>query len=185
MFFFLAQAWAEEGGAMAAEHGAHEAIPTHYLFVEAFNYGFLLLVLALLLRKPLTNYLRGRATEYEQLVRQAEAAKTDAERGKREIEERLTKLQAGAQQALIQAKIEAEELKARLEREARTLSEKLENEARRAAAVEAEKGKAQLQRELLEKALQTSRENFSKNLSSHEQKQLQHEFAEKIQVVGG
>jgi F0F1-type ATP synthase membrane subunit b/b' len=61
----------------------------------------------------------------------------------------------------------------------------LEEEAKRTAAVELEKAKAELRHELLREALSKSSDSLGRSLDSNEQKKLQNEFAEKIQVVSG
>lgn len=178
-----AQGWAEE-----ATHGAHAGgheVPWSSLGVQAFNFVFLFLVLFVVLRKSVAVHFENRAREYSELVERAEAAKAEAEKGKIEIQSRLEKLQASAANTVNQARSEAEELRRRLIDEAQGLAVKLEQEARRTAAVELEKSKAELRRELLKGALENATQTLSKDLSANEQKKLQNEFVEKIQVVGG
>ncbi|NJL23950.1 MAG: ATP synthase F0 subunit B [Calothrix sp. SM1_5_4] len=160
---FMAQAWAGEAGHHVAEaaaqgHDAH-AIPWSTLFVQAFNFTFLIVVLFLLLRKAVKVHFEHRARSYQELVERAEAARSQAERGKREIADRLAKLESTADQGLVQARAEAAELKSRILLEAKNLSEKLQAEAQRTALVELEKAKTELRRELLTNALQASRES--------------------------
>ncbi|HMN66957.1 MAG TPA: hypothetical protein PKC28_00305 [Bdellovibrionales bacterium] len=180
--------WAEDAHhAAAAAHGDAHAVDIPWLgiFVQSFNLGLLILLLGFLLRKTVKAYFEHRARDYNQLVARAETAKREAERGHREISERLNQLEAGAEQGLAQARREADELKARMAKEAQALSEKLAEEAKRSAKAEAEKAKAQLRAELLTEAIAASRENLKTTLGSSEQKRLQNEFVEKIQVVGG
>lgn len=171
----------------AHEAGAHGPVspPWSSIFVQAFNFLFLFAVLVYLLRKTVKAHFAHRAAEYKEMVERAENARREAEAAKREVEERLNKLQAGAERTKLDAQAEADQLRARLQSEAKQMVEKLEAEARRAAGVELEKAKAELRAELLQRALASSTESFSKNLGSTEQKKLQTEFVEKIQVVGG
>lgn len=178
-------AFAEEAHHTAA--GAHEAhgIPWSSIGIQAFNFGFLVLVLFMLLRKTISSHFQSRAREYNQLVERAEDARRLAEKSHREIKERLSKLEVSAEEGIANAKSEAEELKGRMISEAKALSVKLEQEAQRTVAVEVEKARAQLRQELLGQALEASRASLKTSLSSTEQKKLQNEFVEKIQVVGG
>jgi F-type H+-transporting ATPase subunit b len=190
LWLTAAQAWAEESGAEIAEHAGEQAhhavtIPWMGIFTQAFNFFILVAILVYLLRKTVKDHFQNRAREYQQLVERAEAARAEAERGKVEIEQRLQKLQMSADQTLTQARAESEELKRRMMTEAQQLSARLEHEAQRTVAVEIEKAKNELRRELLEKGLAASKEMLSKQLGSSEQKKLNNEFAEKIQVVGG
>lgn len=179
----IAQAFAAGG-----EHGAHgdaHAIPWNSIFVQGFNLGLLLLFLTYILRKTVKAHFETRAREYKQMVEKAETARTEAERGRREIKDRLAKLEAEAAQTTSQARAEANELRSRMMQEAKALTERLQQEAARTAAVELEKAKAELRREILNQALDKSRENLKKDINPSVQLKLQKEFADKIQVVSG
>lgn len=186
MWFLISSlAWAQEHG---AEHaGGHEAveIPWNSIFVQSFNFIFLLLILGWLMRKSVKAHFAERAQSYKEMVDRAENAKLEAEKTNKAVKERLAKLESSAEQTVAQARGEANELKSRLMTEAKSLAQKLEQEAQRATAVELEKAKAELRRELLTKALGASEEKLKKGLGASEQKKLQTEFAEKIEVVSG
>jgi F-type H+-transporting ATPase subunit b len=184
LLFQFAVAFAEEAGHGVAHADPH-AIPWGSLFVQAFNFIFLFALLVFLLRKTVSAHFANRAKEYMQLVERAESARQEAEKGRTEIANRLSKLEQSAQGTAQQARSEAEELRARMLEEAKNLSAKLEEEAKRTTAVELEKAKADLRSELLQRALSISTESLKKNLGTSEQKKLQNEFVEKIQVVGG
>lgn len=175
---------AEEAGHHAAEaaHGAH-GIPWGSLGVQAFNFGALFILLFIVLRKSVAAHFEHRSKDYRQLVERAEVAKRQAEQGHREIKERLAKLESTAESGLVKARAEAEELKNRMIQEARSLSDKLQHEAQRTTATELDKAKAELRRELLQAALKASGENLKGGLDPAEQKKLQKEFVDKIQVV--
>lgn len=188
LLLMMTSAWAEEaathGAGHAAAHDSH-AIPWASIGVQAFNFGLLLLLLGWLLRKAIVSHFAHRARDYKQLVERAEVARKAAEQTHREIKDRLDQLEAGAEQSLVRARTEAEDLKVRMVQEAKALSAKLEQEAQRGIQLELEKAKAELRRELLQTALRTSGENLKTKLGSSEQKKLQSEFVDKMQVVGG
>ena len=190
LILFLGTAWAEEGAhhASAAAHEAgHHApvvIPWMNIGVQVFNLVLLFSLLIYLLRKGVKAHFAHRATDYQQLVQRAQTAKDEAERGRQEIQNRLNKLESGAEEGLAQARRDAAELKLKLQAEAKELSVKLEADAKRTTQVELEKAKDELRRELLESALQASSNTLRTSLSSGEQKRLQDAFAKKIQVVG-
>jgi F-type H+-transporting ATPase subunit b len=182
----MTSAFAEEHGA-ATHEAAHEThgVPWESIFVQTFNVVFLFALLFYLLRKTVIAHFEHRARDYKQMVERAEAARREAEKGRQTIKDRLAKLEESSSQLAVQAKTEADGLRNRMMAEAKTLSARLEQEAQRTASVELEKAKAELRREILTQAINDSRENFKKNLSSSEQQKLQREFADKIQVVGG
>ncbi len=175
----FAQAWAA-GGA----HGDAHAIPWTTIIAQSFNFLFLIGVLVYLLRKTVKAHFANRAKEYHELVNRAETARKQAEDGKRVIQDRLAALEASSQDGLAQARREAEELRARMIEDAKNLADRLQSEAERTAQIELEKAKAELRAELLRQALNVSRDSLQTKLESSDQKQLQKEFADKIQVVG-
>ena len=173
------QAFAAGGG-----HGPVE-IPWSPIFVQGLNLLLLLGLLTYLLRRTVKQHFETRAREYSQLVERAEEARREAEKGHLAIKERMARLEETAAQTEMQARAEAEELKSRMIAEAKTLSAKLEQEAKLTATLEAEKAKTELRKELLAQALSSSKDTLKQKLGSTEQKKLQSEFVEKIQVVGG
>ena len=184
MFYMASSAWGEDS-AQAVAHGGHNEIPWALLTVQAFNFLFLFAILIFLLRKPVAAHFKARASEYYDLVDRGEKARAAAEKGKLEIQGRLAKLEASATQAGDQARSEAEKLKQKMLSEARQLAERLEQDAKRSITVELEKAKAELRRELLSGALERASQSLRQELGANDQKKLQKEFAEKIQVVGG
>jgi F-type H+-transporting ATPase subunit b len=180
----FATAFADEAGQHAAG-GHHEVvIPWGSLFVQAFNFILLFALLTYLLRKAVKSHFAQRAQTYRELVDRAENARRAAERNHTEMKSKLEKLEASAAQSASQAKAEADQLRTKLVEEAKNLSRKMEQEAQRSAQLELEKAKAALRADLLEKATAATEEKFKKSLGSSDQKKLQNEFAEKIEVVG-
>ena len=182
ILIFAARAWGEDGHAAAGAHHA-TAIPWSSLLTQTFNFVFLFVLLGYVMRKSVSAHFATRAREYDNLVTRAEAARVEAERGKREIEQRLAALEGEAGDSEAKARAEAARLRTALNEEAREFSIKLEREATQAAALAVEKAKAELRRELLDHALTASGEQMRTGLSQTEQKKLQTEFVEKIQVV--
>lgn len=171
--------------AASAGHGDGHGVPWTTIAVQAFNFLLLMGILVFALRKTVKAHFATRAQEYTDLVQRAEVARKQAETAKKEVEARLARLESSSVDTVKQAEAEAGVLKARMAEEAQQMARKLEQEAQRTAAVELEKAKAELRRELLQRALANSKESLAKNLGSNEQKKLQNEFVEKIQVVSG
>lgn len=186
LLLLTAMAWAQEHGGDLA-HELHESveIPWSTLTVQLFNFAFLFLLLGYFLRKSVKAHFTQRSTTYRELVDRAENARREAEQSHNVIKERLAKLESSAEQSVVQARSEAEDLRNRMLSEAKVLAQKMEEDAKRTTAVELEKAKLELRKELLTKSLAASQENLKKNLSTVEQKKLQNEFAEKIELVGG
>lgn len=183
MFLFTNVVWAQAHAAGHDPHGA-TVIPLANIGVQAFNLLLLVALLGFLLRKSLKQHFAQRATEFKELVDRADKARRDAEQNHQQIKEKLVKLEQSAQQSVQRAFEESEGLRTRLMQEAKTLVGKMELEAQRTAAVELEKAKSQLRHTLLTDALLASGENLRKNLGVSDQKALQNEFVEKIEMVG-
>lgn len=180
LFLMAASAFAS-GAAGADPH----AIPWRTVSIQAFNFLILVAGLAYVLRQPVKEHFAVRLKTYSDLVRRADDAKAEAEKSHREISERIRKLQATADQSIVEARNEAEAIKTRLIAEAKAVSLRIEEESKRSIELEFEKAKVALRKELLSRALEASKEYFQKNLGTTEQKRLQTEFVEKIQVVRG
>jgi len=184
---FLSRAFAEgaEAAAEAAGHAHDVAIPWHSLEVQAINCFLLFGALGWIIAKPLKRHLAERAQTYRELVDRADNARKEAEKSKNDMKLRMDKLEANAAKGVEQARSEAAELRTKMMDEAKQLSKRLESEAQRSAQIELEKAKAELRKELLEKAIAATEDKLLKNLSHSDQKKLQNEFAEKIETVGG
>lgn len=168
--------------------GGHEAqdphaIPVKTIFVQGFNFILLVGLLVYLLRPKIKQLFADRAKTYNDLVERAELAKREAEKSKASIQQRLMELKNTSQKSLEQARGDASELRNKLLNEARTLSEKMQFEAQSTARLEIERAKQELRADLLEAALELSKKSLQEKVNPSEQKRLQSEFVEKIQVV--
>ncbi len=175
-------AFAAGSGGHSNEHGP-VGIPWHHILVQVANLGGLLIFLAWVLRKTVSQYFAERRQVYLDLVQKADSAKLQAEQNRRDIASRLQNLEATTQNSLQQAQAEAAELQSRIVKEAKELAEKLRAEAERAAKFEVEKAKNELRAEMLAKAVEAARAALKEKVGGPEQKKLQSEFVEKIQVV--
>lgn len=176
LLFVPAMAHAAGGG-----HGA-DGVPGIVTY-QAINFVLYAALLFFLLRKPIKNFFKGREDSFKQALIKAEAARADAEKKRQEIQERLTKLEATADQSIAQAKAEAEALKNKIIQEAQELSKNLKDEARRTADIEIERAKLELRSDMLHQAVALSQKMLIDKIADNDQKRLQTEFVEKIQVV--
>ncbi len=170
--------------ALAADgaHG-HSEIPWMTIVSQAVNLGLLVLLLVYLTRKTVARIFRERKQMYLDLVEKADAAKNEAEKNRREIAQRLQELESTPEQAINQARVEAEEMHKKVLDDARELAKKTREESERAAQFELERAKIELREELLSTAVEAARKILRDQVGGPEQKKLQSEFVEKIQVV--
>lgn len=160
-----------------------EGIPWGLIIAQLFNVVALIALGIYFLRDKVIAHFKERRANFVQLVSQAETARQEAEKHQREIQGRLAKLESTAEDSVRRAQSEAAEFKAQIIQEAQALSGRLEQEAKLTATYEVERAKAILRQDLLEQALKVAQEDLSKTLGVSEQKKLQSEFVEKIQVV--
>lgn len=158
-------------------------IPWALIGQQVLNLGLVIVFFTFLLRKKIAQHFKNRKAQFAQLVERAEQAKAAAESSKREITERLQKLEATADDGLRKAKSEAEDLKRQILSEAQSLSQRLEEEAQRTAEYEIERVRLQLRKALLEEAIKSAKDSLEQKVNAAEQKRLQSEFVQKIQVV--
>lgn len=172
------------GVALAAgdSHGDGH-IPVKAILVQAGNFGAFLLLIYFVSRKKVAAFLVSREERFHQARIKAEAARAEAEKTKREIQTRLAQLEATAATSVSQARAEAEELKKKITQEARSLAKNLREEATRTAQNEIERAKFELRTEMLKQSMDTARKILGEKMAEPDQKRLQNEFVEKIQVV--
>lgn len=172
-------AWASDGAHGGEPHG----IPWMSIAAQCFNLGILLAALIFALRKTATKYFAERRSVYTDLVSRADRAREEAERNRAQIAARLNDLEKTSRQSLDQVAAEAYELKERLITEAKALALKMKAEAERAVQVEVEKARHQLRDEMLNLSVEAARQALKEQIGGPEQKKLQKEFVDKIQVV--
>jgi F-type H+-transporting ATPase subunit b len=169
--------------AFGQEHGgAHEeGIPSIVMW-QAINFALYAGLLFYLLRHPVKNYFAGRQEEFNQALKRAQAARNEAEQRKREIQERLSKLESSSAASVAEARAEAEALKNRIIQEAQAISNNMREEAKRTATFEIQRAKNELREELLNQSIQLSTKILKEKMAEPDQKRLQTEFADKIEV---
>lgn len=169
--------------AYAAAGGDHHGVPWKMVITQVFNFILVIALLTYLLRKKAKEHFKERVQEYHALITRAESAKVEAENNKKQITERLAKLEQTADSSIQQAKAEAQELKSKILEEANNLSKKLEEEARKTVDFEIQRAKEQLRRELLEESVEDARKAMKEGVQDPDLKRLQNEFVQRVQVV--
>jgi F-type H+-transporting ATPase subunit b len=157
-------------------------IPFHEIGPQIFNFLVFASILFYLLRKPTIQMFANRASNYHAAVNKASQALEEAKARKTEIESKLTEMKRGHKESIAQAKKEAEQLKVNAVEEARAEAKRMAEEAERTIRVELDKAKAELRTFMLQQAISMADKDLGGQLDANEQKRLQKEFVEKIQV---
>ncbi len=164
--------------AFAAGGGEH-GIPS-VVGLQVINFAIYVALVYFVLRKPVREFFKSRVENYQQALRKAEHAREEAEAKKREIQERLATLENTSESSLANARKEAAAMLERIQREAEEFAQKLKFEANQTVAIELEKAKMELRRELLDQAVAMAEKMLRDKMVENDQKRLQTEFVDKI-----
>ncbi|HVK60190.1 MAG TPA: ATP synthase F0 subunit B, partial [Bdellovibrionales bacterium] len=164
-----------------AGHGAEGGIPSSVMY-QAINFILYAGLLTYFLRKPIKNYFAGREVTFKSALTKAQAARNEAEQRKREIQTRINDLESSSAASIEKARVESEALKTRIVAEAQALSKNLKEEAHKTAAFEILRAKNELREDLLNQSILLSKKILTEKIVEQDQRRLQTEFAEKIEV---
>jgi len=167
-------AWASSGG--EAAHGGF----TPRDWYRIMNFVVLAAVLFFLLRKPIPRALNNRIRGIEDQLKDLEAQKGEAEARLAACQQKLGALEKEAERIVADYVRQGQEAKARILKEAESVSEKIQLQARRNIEHEFEQTKAQLQREIFEKALMKAEERLRQNITAQDQNKLVEEYLQKV-----
>jgi F-type H+-transporting ATPase subunit b len=167
-------AWAASGG--EAAHGGFTATDGFRIM----NFAVLAAVLFFLLRKPIPRALNNRIRGIEDQLKDLEARRGEAEQRLAECNQKLKDLGIEAERIVADYVRQGQEAKARILKEAESAAEKIRLQTRRNIEHEFEQTKAQLQREIFEKALTQAEELLRRNVTAQDQNKLIEEYLQKV-----
>jgi F-type H+-transporting ATPase subunit b len=147
------------------------------------NFAVLAGVLFLLLRKPIPHALNSRIRGIADQLKDLEAKKSEAEKQLSEYNQKLNAMEKEFDRIVADYVRQGQEAKARILKEAESVAEKLQAQARRNIEHEFEQTKAQLQREIFEKALSKAEELLKQHITEQDQTQLVEEYLQKVVAV--
>lgn len=153
------------------------------VFWQFVNFFLFVGLLVFFLRKKVAAYFQQREANFKQALIKAEHARKAAELQKNVIKEKLNQLEASAKSDLAKAQKDAEELKIKILAEAKDLVANMQKETERTAESEIQRAKLELREELLKGAIGQAKKILKEKVNEPDQKRLQDEFVEKIQVV--
>jgi len=169
------------GVSMASSEG--EAKSVGWLATDTYkvmNFAVLAIGLFLLVRKPVSQALNSRISGIKEQLSELEEKKKAAEKQLAEYTEKFSTLEQETEKLIEDYIRQGNEAKARIIDEAKKAAEKLEEQARRNIDHEFQKAKLELQREILEKALQKSEEILKDKITAKDQEKLVDEYLEKV-----
>ncbi len=176
LIFLTSSAWAAP-----AAHG--EGIPSIFYFQIINFILFAGIIVFIIKKKKLNESFAAKKQAFLDSMNQATRVREAAEARKRELESRLKTLVATADQSRQKARQDADALKASLIQQGEEMAKKLKTDVKKSVEIEVAKAEIHLREELLDAAISGAREQIKAALAGSDQKQLQQEFVEKIQVV--
>ncbi|HEY8347504.1 MAG TPA: F0F1 ATP synthase subunit B [Symbiobacteriaceae bacterium] len=166
-----------------AESESVDLFPTLPHIIGAIvNFAIVAFVLYKFLHKPLLNAINAREESIEEQLRKAAEDREEAERLRKELEERLANAQREANEIISKATQAANAARAQIEAEAKARAEEMIANATRTIEREKAKALAELRAEVADLALMVASKVIEKDLSNHEE---QRRLAERFLAEAG
>jgi len=147
---------------------------------KVLNFGILAIALFFLAKKPVKDFFTSRVKDIENELADLEQKKEEAEKKIGEFEARLKDLD-GESKTIVDSYIkQGEEAKKRILAEAEAEATKLEDMAKRNIELEFKTAKAELKKEITEKAIAEAEKLIQDSISSEDQDRLVSEYLEKV-----
>jgi F-type H+-transporting ATPase subunit b len=147
---------------------------------RCFNFAVAFGLLAYFVTKPIRKGLAGRKEGIEKALAEAKITQEKAEAKFAEYDEKLTKASAEIDDIYAAIKREGELERERILANAREMALRIEDEAKKSAALEIAKARVELQREAGDIALKLAEELLKKNFNSNDQNRLVDEYMKKV-----
>ncbi|MDZ4082686.1 MAG: ATP synthase F0 subunit B [Bdellovibrionales bacterium] len=167
----------------AAGDAGHEGGIPMVLWLQVINFVLYMGLVVYLAKKPIQEMFQGRYDGFFSALKKAEAAKAEAEAKRKEIQDRLTKLETTREESIQKAREEAAALRNQIVEEAKSLSSKLKADAEKTAIIEIERAKTELREDLLAQSVVMAKRILTDKMQEQDQKRLQTEFVDKIGAV--
>lgn len=170
--------------AFAASGGEHgDAAPKGWVATDTYrvmNFAVLAIGLFLILKKPVSQALKGRIQGIKDQLEALEAKKKAAEARLAEYDAKMAKLDIEAEALLAEYVKQGEDAKARILKEAEVAAEKMKEQASKNIEYEFLQAKAELKAQIVEKALAKAEAIIKERINSADQEKLVDEYLAKV-----
>ena len=168
--------------ALAAGSAHSNEIPWDLITAQTVNFSLFIAIMFFILRKPAKEHFTNFRNEFLEQSEKAKSSATQAERLKKEAQDRLDKLETTYSTRIDQAKKDALSMKQNLVGEANTRAEQMLSDASANTLLMFKSAERTIQAESLSKALDLAKEELSKKVGDQETQRLHSEFLEEIRV---
>jgi F-type H+-transporting ATPase subunit b len=177
----MASGGGEEGAdAGAAGHGGVSEFQKWDFVWRTLNFIPLVVILFVVLKKPVAAFFSGRRSEIAHALDEFEKKKAEAEARFRELEGKLSRLDAEREKILADFVVQGEEEKARIITHAHELAERVKKQAEATIAQEVKTAKAQLIREIAETSARMAEDLIKSRIDASDQSRLIQEYLTKV-----
>ncbi|MFH1139437.1 MAG: ATP synthase F0 subunit B [Pseudomonadota bacterium] len=167
-----------EGGA-AAEHGVSDAKFWDFIW-RTLNFGVLLVLLVVVLRKPAGQFFANRRESIAQTLKDFEAKKVEADARFRELEFKLSDLAAEHEKILADYTKEGEGEAAKIVAHAHETAERIKKQAEVTIGLEIKAAKDGLTKEIAVMAAAMAEDLIKSNIDEKDQVRLVGEYLDKV-----
>lgn len=169
---------ASEGGHEGHEEGVpvivlYQTINVAIIFAAAFWFG----------RHKVVSFFVEKQKAFLDAQNKAKLALEQAEHEHHAVKTRLDKLQSNKVDTISKAKADAHDMQKQIISDAEAMALKLKADAELAAKIEFQRAKNDLRNQLVKEAFELSRKNIVSTATKEDQKRLQKEFINKVQVA--
>ncbi len=151
--------------------------------VQAINFVIFAAILGFIMYKKVPPALAAKKAKYLEEMSKATRAREAAEKENKELQERLNTLKATANESVENAKKDAEALKEKNLADANEVAQRIKSEAVQTVKFEADRARLALREELIDQAVEKAGDILKSKMEDADQRRLQSEFVDKIQVV--
>ena len=177
MLCFSAVVWASGGG---GEHAAPVSVWHDIDTYKVLNFAILAIFLFVVAKKPVKEFFTSRIKGIEKELADLEQKKEEAEKKVVEFETKLKDLD-GESKKIVETYIQqGKEAKQRILAQAEEEVAKLEDMAKRSIDLEFKTAKAELKKEIVEKAIVEAEKLIQSSISADDQARLVDEYLEKV-----
>ncbi len=150
---------------------------------QVVNFSLFFILMFLLLRKKVVAYFAERDASFKSAVGKAQAATAAAEAQRKELQQKLSELESSFASNIEEAqKMAWAQHRASID-EAHEASHRLKSDALATATYESQRAREELREEFLAKAVAGAKIVLTEKIKDPDQKRLQAESVEKIQVA--
>lgn len=168
------------GGEHGEAHGGLTEATIKTIIYQVINVGLLLVGLVYFTRATIRTALESRKKAYLEATEKAQTALRKAEDERRELQEKMTKLEVTRRETIARAEAEAADLKKTIVEEAKQIAAGAKKEAEEATRIEVEKAKRQIREFMIEQARAAAEKQLKGGISQEDHQKLTGKFLSNI-----